>query len=198
MKHVPTPAPAVKPDYRRTTSGERDLVLSSLRSCRNKIASYHKHRAEPASPSDKSRSTVLVPLRGSGMRGCSTICRHLVRRCRHELEFTRLEKGQRGVPREPSKAASSPRRTEIDDDIASSDDHVTRPAPAKPNGGARVPSLDSTKASAYAIRGITWFWPGRFALGKLGLIGGLPDKGKGLDQRGHDCQVHYRRRVALR
>ena len=73
-----------------------------------------------------------------------------------------------------------PGRTEIDDDIASSDDHVTRPAPAKPNGGARVPSLDSTKASAYAIRGITWFWPGRFALGKLGLIGGLPDKGKGL------------------
>jgi hypothetical protein len=43
-----------------------------------------------------------------------------------------------------------------------------------------LPSLDSTKASAYQIRGITWFWPGRFALGKLGLIGGLPDKGKGL------------------
>ena len=31
MKHVPTPAPAVKPDYREDTSGERDLVLSSLR-----------------------------------------------------------------------------------------------------------------------------------------------------------------------
>jgi RecA-family ATPase len=27
--------------------------------------------------------------------------------------------------------------------------------------------------------GIDWFWPGRFALGKIGLIAGLPDKGKG-------------------
>jgi hypothetical protein len=49
---------------------------------------------------------------------------------------------------------------------------------AKPNANAGM--LDSKKASAYAIRGISWFWPGRFALGKLGLIGGLPDKGKGL------------------
>ena len=30
------------------------------------------------------------------------------------------------------------------------------------------------------MRALRWFWPGRFALGKLGLIGGLPDKGKGL------------------
>jgi putative DNA primase/helicase len=27
--------------------------------------------------------------------------------------------------------------------------------------------------------GITWLWPGRFALGKIGLIAGLPDYGKG-------------------
>ena len=51
-------------------------------------------------------------------------------------------------------------------------------AAPKPDGNAGM--LDSKKASAYAIRGINWFWPGRFALGKLGLIGGLPDKGKGL------------------
>jgi AAA domain len=56
----------------------------------------------------------------------------------------------------------------------------SKPAP-KSNGATRpVPSLESSKAPAYQIRGITWFWPGRFALGKLGLIGGLPDKGKGL------------------
>jgi len=29
------------------------------------------------------------------------------------------------------------------------------------------------------IRGIEWLWPGRFALGKIGLIAGLPDYGKG-------------------
>jgi putative DNA primase/helicase len=59
------------------------------------------------------------------------------------------------------------------------------PHPAQPinkqNASAMaLPSLDSKRASAYQMRGITWFWPGRFALGKLGLIGGLPDKGKGL------------------
>jgi putative DNA primase/helicase len=42
------------------------------------------------------------------------------------------------------------------------------------------PGLHSAQASTFSMRGIRWFWPGRFALGKLGLIGGLPDKGKGL------------------
>lgn len=41
-------------------------------------------------------------------------------------------------------------------------------------------TLRSARASKYAMRGVRWFWPGRFAVGKLGLIGGLPDKGKGL------------------
>ena len=27
--------------------------------------------------------------------------------------------------------------------------------------------------------GIDWFWPSRFALGKIGLVAGLPDYGKG-------------------
>jgi hypothetical protein len=30
------------------------------------------------------------------------------------------------------------------------------------------------------MRAVEWLWPSRFAIGKLGLIGGLPDKGKGL------------------
>ena len=46
--------------------------------------------------------------------------------------------------------------------------------------GKPQPRLDTTRATGFAMRGISWFWPGRFALGKLGLIGGLPDKGKGL------------------
>lgn len=48
------------------------------------------------------------------------------------------------------------------------------PAPQK------VSTLESKTASGFPMRAIRWFWPGRFALGKLGLIGGLPDKGKGL------------------
>ena len=43
-------------------------------------------------------------------------------------------------------------------------------------GGA----LQTARASSYTMRGITWMWPDRLAIGKLGLIGGLPDKGKGL------------------
>ena len=30
------------------------------------------------------------------------------------------------------------------------------------------------------MRAVRWFWTNRFAVGKLGLIGGLPDRGKGL------------------
>src|SRR6266446_2355311 len=41
-------------------------------------------------------------------------------------------------------------------------------------------TLDSAAASTFEMRGIKWFWPNRFALGKLGLICGLPDRGKGL------------------
>ena len=34
----------------------------------------------------------------------------------------------------------------------------------KPKGS--LPELASAKASSYKMRGITWFWPGRFALGR--------------------------------
>jgi putative DNA primase/helicase len=52
-------------------------------------------------------------------------------------------------------------------------------ARAKLNG-SKAASLDSAAASTFEMRGVRWFWPNRFALGKLGLIGGLPDRGKGL------------------
>jgi putative DNA primase/helicase len=55
-----------------------------------------------------------------------------------------------------------------------------RPGGQPGYSGQAEPALDSKAASEYSIRAIQWFWPGRFALGKLGLIGGLPDKGKGL------------------
>jgi hypothetical protein len=39
--------------------------------------------------------------------------------------------------------------------------------------------LVTTAASDLEIRAIEWLWPDRFALGKIGLIAGLPDMGKG-------------------
>ena len=58
------------------------------------------------------------------------------------------------------------------------------PAPVIPFVRQRVEpagdELETIKASNYKMRGIRWLWPSRFAIGKLGLIGGLPDKGKGL------------------
>jgi putative DNA primase/helicase len=45
---------------------------------------------------------------------------------------------------------------------------------------AKCPELESVVASSIRMRAIEWLWYSRFALGKLALIGGLPDKGKGL------------------
>jgi putative DNA primase/helicase len=56
------------------------------------------------------------------------------------------------------------------------DDAIRRRA----NGKAPKVTLETRPASSFAMRAIRWLWPGRFALGKIGLIGGLPDKGKGL------------------
>lgn len=39
--------------------------------------------------------------------------------------------------------------------------------------------LTSARASSFEMTGIEWLWPDRFAIGKVGLIAGLPDEGKG-------------------
>ena len=53
-------------------------------------------------------------------------------------------------------------------------------ANGKADGPRVVSALQTAKASSYTMRGVTWFWPNRFSIGKLALIGGLPDMGKGL------------------
>jgi putative DNA primase/helicase len=64
------------------------------------------------------------------------------------------------------------------------EEFVPRPAVAsKPAAVSSPPpeaKLITAKASEYVMRGISWLWHNRFAIGKLALIGGLPDKGKGL------------------
>jgi putative DNA primase/helicase len=40
--------------------------------------------------------------------------------------------------------------------------------------------LVSAKASSIKMIGIKWLWQDRFAIGKIGIIAGLPDEGKGL------------------
>jgi len=42
------------------------------------------------------------------------------------------------------------------------------------------PKIESVRASDIKPTTVKWLWPGRFALGKLGIIAGLPDEGKGL------------------
>jgi hypothetical protein len=39
--------------------------------------------------------------------------------------------------------------------------------------------LTSISAAEVKMSDVTWLWPNRFALGKLGIIAGLPDEGKG-------------------
>jgi hypothetical protein len=55
-------------------------------------------------------------------------------------------------------------------------DGQAKPA-ARPS---RQTTLESKLASQYKMRGIKWVWKNRFAVGKIGFIGGLPDEGKGL------------------
>jgi hypothetical protein len=40
-------------------------------------------------------------------------------------------------------------------------------------------TLVSARASTFKIAPIKWLWPNRFAEGKLAIIAGLPDEGKG-------------------
>jgi DNA polymerase len=40
-------------------------------------------------------------------------------------------------------------------------------------------TLDSVRADQVAMRAIRWLWRKRFAVGKIGIIAGLPDEGKG-------------------
>jgi hypothetical protein len=42
-----------------------------------------------------------------------------------------------------------------------------------------LPTLKSARASTFEISAVQWLWPNRFALGKLGILAGLPDEGKG-------------------
>jgi DNA polymerase len=48
----------------------------------------------------------------------------------------------------------------------------TQPAPK--------PQVESVLASDVEPTAVEWIWPGRFARGKLGIVAGLPDEGKGL------------------
>ena len=44
----------------------------------------------------------------------------------------------------------------------------------------RPPALQSIGAADVTMTAVDWLWPNRFAIGKLGIIAGLPDEGKGL------------------
>jgi hypothetical protein len=50
---------------------------------------------------------------------------------------------------------------------------------SKPTATKTECSLTSVRSSKVPVRAIIWMWPGRFAVGKLGLLAGLPDEGKG-------------------
>jgi AAA domain-containing protein/primase-like protein/bifunctional DNA primase/polymerase-like protein len=54
--------------------------------------------------------------------------------------------------------------------------------PQSPNDTEAAGAADELKivwASDLEMCGVDWLWPGRFALGKIGLVAGLPDYGKG-------------------
>lgn len=55
-----------------------------------------------------------------------------------------------------------------------------QPGKSKANGaGKNRPRLKSARASTYQAAAVKWLWQNRFAIGKLGILAGLPDEGKG-------------------
>src|SRR5262249_1264760 len=69
------------------------------------------------------------------------------------------------------------------DDAPLGDKHVNG-SPAGTNKttntiGQNQARLKSARAATYQIAAVKWLWPSRFAIGKLGILAGLPDEGKG-------------------
>jgi putative DNA primase/helicase len=61
------------------------------------------------------------------------------------------------------------------------DDPIEKLRAHRAGGDTHDPNaiLKSARASTFEISAIEWLWQDRFAIGKLGLIVGLPDEGKG-------------------
>jgi DNA polymerase len=59
----------------------------------------------------------------------------------------------------------------------SKEELLARCEAAPRNGGAM---LQSVRASQVQMRAVQWLWKDRFALGKLGILAGLPDEGKSM------------------
>jgi hypothetical protein len=66
-----------------------------------------------------------------------------------------------------------------DDNQASSGKEHTAEEDAGADNTPRSDTLKSARASSFELTAIQWLWPNRFALGKLAILGGLPDQGKG-------------------
>jgi hypothetical protein len=59
-------------------------------------------------------------------------------------------------------------------------DYDARSDPTDPPPGAAANTvIHSLCAATVTMKAVTWLWPNRFAIGKLGLLVGLPDEGKG-------------------
>jgi DNA polymerase len=56
---------------------------------------------------------------------------------------------------------------------------IARAEQALKRRGEYRTKLQSMRASEIAMTAVEWLWPNRFAIGKLGLIVGLPEEGKG-------------------
>jgi putative DNA primase/helicase len=56
---------------------------------------------------------------------------------------------------------------------------MTTPAAAAVDRLLAKGQLKSATASSFELEAVHWLWPDRFAIGKLGLLVGLPDEGKG-------------------
>jgi hypothetical protein len=67
---------------------------------------------------------------------------------------------------------------DLKDRDSADEPHTEKPS-ADERANNRRATLNIVAADEFEMCGVDWLWPGRFALGKIGLIAGLPDMGKG-------------------
>jgi hypothetical protein len=92
-----------------------------------------------------------------------------------ELKAARVKREARNVAKRKAELSND---RDADRDYGPEDEHQKRKAEGCAPAAASN-ALVSVRAADLEMCGIEWFWPGRFARGKFGLIAGLPDMGKG-------------------
>jgi putative DNA primase/helicase len=174
-------AKATGPDNRTNNARGRVYAAAALEGCAEELAS------KPHAPSGRNELCNALAFRMGTMVARGWIDRYQV--FKQLLDAARVcglvkDDGEMAVRKTLKSGLDAGVKEPYRDlEDTEDDDRSKDKSQELPKKDGRAPAretLISVRASTVKMHGIRWFWPDRIALGKLGLIGGLPDKGKGL------------------